>query len=1336
MRERLDPTPGISTGDPCDRLHSRDQTLHSPDQPALGRLVIRLALLPHHALEAGAAGFAALRWLLVLGLCAALTLAAVEQGDTSLPALAQAPTLTPIAIRTAVPDPSKFDPDLARYPRYAAWTPRARDNDIRFDHLSVEDGLSQSAVNGILQDSKGFMWFATEDGLNKYNGYTFTIFRHDPQDPTSISDSFVRCIHEDSSGMIWVGTWNGGLDRLDPGTGEFTHYRHNPADTSSLSHDNVLCLYTDRAGTLWVGTAAGLDRFDPESGQFAHYQHDPADSSSLSDYSVVAILEDSSNELWIGTWSGGLNRLDRDTGQFTHYQNEPANPQSLSDSSISVIYEDSMGVLWIGTSAGGLNRMERSQGTFAHYFRSPMDTHSLSSDNVMAILEDSAGVLWIGTLGGGLDRYDRENDRFVHYNSNPYDPHSLSSNDVRSLYEDRGGVLWVGTLGAGLNKANPTNQKFALYRQEPGNPNSLNDRSIWAILEDHEGVLWVGTDEGGLNRFDRESGQWTHYLHDTEDPHSLSDNTVRAIYEDLGQVLWIGTENGLDRFDRDSGQFTHYRHDANDPQSLSHNHIATIYEDRSGMLWVGTIEGGLNRLDRETGQITRYQSDPNNPDSLSHDTITCIYETADGVLWIGTMGGGVNAFDPTREHFVHYRHDPRNSNSLSHDVVFAIAEDYAGRLYIGTWGGGLNRYNRQTHQFTHYRQKDGLANDVVYAIVEDDSGYLWLSTNGGLSRFRVPSRQFRNYDVTDGLQSNEFNMGAYYKSKSGELFFGGINGFNALYPPLVVDNPHVPPVVVSAVKKLDQTIATDISQSQEIRLTYRDTTVAFEFAALDYTAPHKNQYLYKLEGFDPTWVDAGTRRYVNYTNLKGGHYIFRVRGANNDGVWNLTGVALPVAVTPPFWDTWLFRGSVALLLATSLLVAYRLRVRSIEERTHALETQVRERTYEIERRRLVAEGLREILVILNSNRSLGETLDHIACQAAQLSGAVKAIIYQAESSLANPTILGTYSNDQISSSVRRGAARLADWGLLPETVEWIGRCIDMGEPLVMPSRESCRPDGSEEALPSLDPYQALLGLPISISGGVYGGLVLFWDRERWFPPEDLELGLTLADHAALAIANAQLHERVEQIAAETERSRLARDLHDAVTQTLFSASLIAEVLPATWAVDQEEGNRLLKELRQLSRGAMAEMRALLLELRPAALVEASLGDLLRQLAESAAGRSGTPVTATVEGSNTLPPDVHVALYRIAQEALNNVIKHAHASRAMVNLRFPPGHPGAKCREVELQISDDGCGFDPNAVSSDHLGLGIIRERAQAIGARLEIVAAPGAGTKVEVIWKG
>jgi signal transduction histidine kinase/ligand-binding sensor domain-containing protein len=1245
---------------------------------------------------------------------------------------------------------------------------RPRDNDVRFDRISIDQGLSQSTVETILQDSKGFMWFGTEDGLNKYDGYSFTVFRHDPRDPNSLSNNYVRCMLEDHTGMLWIGTWGGGLDRFDPQSGQFTHYRHDPADRHSVSHDNILSIHEDGVGVLWIGTGGGgLDQFDRETERFLHYSHNPHDARSLSDNTVLAIHQDRWGELWVGTLRGGLNLFDRANQDFVRYQNNPDDPRSLSSNHVTAIQEDSTGVIWVGTAGGGLNRLDREMEQFIHYQHDADDVRSLSSNDVQAIYNDRSGVLWIGTNGGGLDRLvlseaeglrgvlseaeglDRGDDQFIHCRNDLFDPHSLSRNDVWSIYEDRGGVLWIGTFGGGLNKANRANQKFVQYRKDAKDPNSLSDNRVWAICEDQSGVLWIGTYGGGLNRFDPDSGQWTHYRHDPNDPHSLSHDVVRSIYEDRAGVLWIGTDGGLDRLDRESGRFIHYRHNPGDPHSLSHNSVGPIYEDSSGWLWIGTLGGGLNRLvlseaeglDREAGRFTRYQHDAGDPHSLSHNDVSAIYESDDGVLWIGTVGGGLNRLDLSEaEGFTAYRHDPDDPRSLSNDRVFCIGEDYQRRLYVGTWGGGLNRLDRRSELFSHFREKDGLPNDVIYGIVEDNATFLWLSTNRGLSRLNPASHRFRNYDVSDGLQSSEFNKGAYHKGESGVVYFGGINGFNAFYPPQVQDNPHAPPVVITAFRKLDRAVLTDISENQTIDLSYSDRFIAFEFAALDYTAPHKNQYLYRLEGFDSNWVNAGTRRYQSYSNLRGGEYVFRVKGSNNDGIWSTEGLAIHITVTPPVWETWWFRGGLALLLVGGVIAGYRLRVKNIEMRTRELKAQVDERTYEIQRRRLVAEGLREILVILNSNRSLKESLDYIASQAALLTGADKSIVFRRGESGPEPIILGSYGAQ---------AANPLGADLPPRTLEWIVQSLLTGETLIVPGPESDGADEPEVGPPSLDEHHAILGIPLSVSGEVFGGLVLFYAQERSFAEEDLELGVTLVDQAALAIANAQLRDRIEQMAAQTERSRLARDLHDAVTQTLFSASLIAEVLPSLWEGDPDEGRQLLTELRQLSRGALAEMRALLLELRPAALVEASLDGLLRQLAEAITGRTGLPITVTVEGQCALPDDVHVALYRIAQEALNNVVKHAQASQVVIHLRCSPlparidgatsGAVGEEERQkAKLQVSDDGRGFDPARVSPDHLGLGldIIHERAQAIGATIQIDSQPGQGTRVTAVWRG
>jgi ligand-binding sensor domain-containing protein/signal transduction histidine kinase len=1171
-------------------------------------------------------------------LCAAL-LTVAAWCSTAPPAASQqwaTPFLTPSPTPTAtpLPVPQRLDSIKDIVSVTVPRDRRPRDNDVRFDRMSIAEGLSQSTVECILQDRKGFVWFGSEDGLNRFDGYSFTVFRHDPQESNSLSSNYVRCLLEDQTGGLWIGTWGGGLDRLDPETGQFTHHRHDPDDRHSLSHDNILCLYEDRSGQLWVGTAGGgLDLYDQETGRFVHHTHVPDDARTLSDNAVSAVLEDQWGELWVGTTQAGLNRLTPGRGQFALYQSVEDDPHSLSSNRITAIHEDSEGVLWIGTADGGLCRLDRQNDRFIRLQHNPNDITSLSHNSVQTIYEDRSGVLWIGTSEGGLNRYDRRRSQFIHYCNDPFDPHSLSHDDVLSIYEDRGGVLWIGTFGGGLSKANPANQKFAHYHSDPNDPSSLSDDSVRAILEDSSGVLWVGTYSGGLNRFDAETGQWTHYQHNPDDPGSLSHNLVRSIYEDSHGFLWIGTDGGLDRFDPLTEQFGHYRHDPDDPHSLSHNSVWPIFEDSQGALWVGTMGGGLDRFDPERDGFTHYQNDPDDDRSLSHNTVSCILESYDGVLWIGTVGGGLNRFDRVTRHFSHYRHNPNDTASLSNDRVLCIGEDYRNRLYVGTWGGGLDRLDRVSQRFTHFREKDGLANDVVYGIVEDNLTYLWLSTNRGLSRFTPSSEKFRNYDVSDGLQSNEFSPGAYHMGPSGVVYFGGINGFNAFYPPQVKDNPYPPPIVITAFKKLDQTVMTNIASDCEIELSYTDNFVAFEFAALDYTAPHKNQYLYRLEGFDPHWISAGTRRYQSYSNLQAGEYVFRVKGSNNDGIWNREGLAIYLSVRPPIWQAWWFRGALAALLVSSVLVGYRLRVKSIQARTRELERQVDERTYETERRRLVAEGLREIMVILNSNRSLKESLDYIASQAALLTGAAKAVVFTLHNEARTPAVLGSYG-DLAEPEVAEA--------LQSTTLERSAALLRAGKPVVMPMLKSQPRFDSASASHDSESHHAMLGIPITVGGDVYGGLLMLYTQQRSFTDEDLELGWTLVDQAALAIANAQLRERVEQMAAATERSRLARDLHDAVTQTLFSASLIAEVLPATWESNPAEGRELLKELRQLSRGAMAEMRTLLLELRPAALAEATLGDLLRQLAEAVSGRTGTPVQVSVNGQCRLPNEVHVA----------------------------------------------------------------------------------------------
>lgn len=1222
--------------------------------------------------------------------------------------------------------------------------------DIKFERISIEHGLSQNSVHCILQDSQGFMWFGTWDGLNKYDGHDFTVYRHDPENPDSLSNNIVRSIYEDRSGALWIGTQGGGLDRLDRETERFVHYPNDSADPASLSSNIVWSMYEDPSGTLWIGTSSGLNRFDRARERFERFQHDPADSYSLSHDDVFAIYEDASGTLWIGTGGGGLNEFDRQSGRFTHYQHDPDDPHSLTGNVVRSIYQDRAGELWIGTHYSGLDRFDRENGQFIHYQEQPANPHSLSDNRIRSIYEDQSGVLWIGTYFGGLDRFDRRARQFAHYRHDSGDPHSLSDNRVWSVYEDRSGVLWIGTNGGGLSKSDRSTERFVHYQHDPDDANSLSSNDVSAIYEDHLGLVWVGTYGGGLNRFDRETERFTQYRNDSEDPHSLSNDVVVAICEDRSGVLWIGTSGGLNRFDRQTERFERFQHDPGDPHTLSDNRVAWIHEDQESTLWVGTYGGGINRFDRQTKRFVHYQDDPDNPDSLSDRLVRSMHEDRSGLLWIGT-DDGLSRFDRDSEQFTHsrrYRNDPNDPTSLSHNWVSSIYEDRSGVLWVGTQGGGLNRFDRETETFTHYREKDGLPNDMIYGVLEDDQGFLWLSTNRGLSKFDPRTNTFKNYDVRDGLQSNEFNVNACHKAIGGEMLFGGINGLTAFHPQRIEDNPYVPPVALTSLTQggEDVDVGKAVESIGEVTFHWPNNFFEFEFAALSYSQPEKNQHAYMLQGFDKGWNDIGARRFGRYTNLPGGTYTLRLKGSNNDGVWNEEGASVSVTIVPPFWATWWFRGTVALALVGGAVGGYWLRVRSIQARSRELQIQVRQRTHEIEQRRQELEAL---------YRADAELYRHL-----RLDQVLQALVDIAVDILhADKSLLLVWDEGQPEQLVVRAAR-----GFSPQTLAQmsfalgdgtaVGQAAATGESVrVQDARTDPRVTGCT-AIIEAEGIRSLMHMPIKTRGALFGVFTVCYTQPRAFGDDEQRLYVALAQRAALPIQNAQLYEQAQELAVVEERSRLARDLHDAVTQTLFSASLIAEALPAIWESDKQEGRQLLAELRRLSRGALAEMRTLLLELRPAALVEASMGDLLHQLAEAISGRKDVSIRVKVEDKCELPTSVHVALYRIAQEALNNVVKHAHASQVEVRLRCPTLNPtltsgsrptltpspspweGEGRREqVVLCIDDDGCGFDLSCVPPDRLGLGIIRERAQAIGAGLEIESQPGHGTRITVVWE-
>ena len=857
-------------------------------------------------------------------------------------------------------------------------------HNIRFRHVSLPE-TSEGAIHAIVQDHHGLMWFGTRDGLYRYDGYETSSFVPDPVDPTSLSNSTVRAIYEDREHTLWVGT-DSGLDRFDPRTEGFSHFTHDPSNPESLSHNSVRVLYEDSSNTLWVGTnGGGLNRLK-EDGSFERIIHNPANPKSLSSDRIRAIFEGRDGNLWIGTDGGGLEGTDSEGRRFDHYRHEPEVPTSLSSDRVQSLYEDDEGVLWVGTHESGLNRFDRARGTFVRFRHDPDVPESLADDSVVAMRQDSRGTLWIAT-DGGLCEWQRRESRcrsYLHDSSNPV---SLSDNRVTALMEDRGSVLWVGT-DRGLDTWSLTAGSFALYRQDPGGANEPGGNIVFSFAEDRDDGLWVATYDGGLSLFNRRTELFTHHRAATEDPSGHADDRITSLLVDSESSLWVGTfQDGLKRYDPGTDSFEHYRHDPNDENTLSWNGVTRIFEDSRGDLWIGTHRGGLNKLQRKKGTFIRYTTANTN---LSDNRISAIIEGEDGTLWIATDGGGLNRFDPTDASFSHFRHDSKDAMSLASDNVRVLYRDRKSRLWIGTRDGGLNRWDaaqRRAHrgEFRRYTTTDGLPSSVINGILEDDAGLLWISTNRGISKFDPERETFKNYSEDDGLQGDEFQNGAAYRTADGEMFFGGPNGFNRFRPSEIQDNQQAPPVALRAFLKFNESVdlGQPITDVREIELTHKDYVVAFEFAALDYTKPEKNRYMYQLEGFDEGWIEAGDLRRATYTNLAPREYTFRVKAANSDGVWNDGGLAIQVNVIPPPWRTWwayiIYGQSVI-----GIIYAYtRVQARKLEreaEYNRKLELQVAARTEELAGRNRELEAFNEKLEEASLTDSLtGSGIAAICC---------------------------------------------------------------------------------------------------------------------------------------------------------------------------------------------------------------------------------------------------------------------------------------------------------------------------------------------------------------------
>jgi signal transduction histidine kinase/ligand-binding sensor domain-containing protein len=842
----------------------------------------------------------------------------------------------------------------------------------RFDHLTVDDGLSQSTVRAILQDDQGYIWFGTEDGLNRYDGDKFLVFRQDPSDPHSLPDSYITALAQAPQGGIWIGTRLGGLSYYDPLTGKFTNYLHDAGNPDSLDSPNINCLFVDLDGRLMVGTPYGLNIYHPDTDSFEHVRQSRVRPFSSALNNILAIYRGSNDALWLGT-SNGLVNYNHADNWFTNFYETSIYSQTPLAWEIRRIGEDFHGGLWLASNMG-ITRYDISTGRLATYQHDEEDPASLSDQYVYNLLVDMNGTIWVGTKNG-LNRFEQSTNNFQHFPRDPQNPFSLSSEVILSIYEDREGIIWLGTFGGGINKLDRSKAKFDLYQNNPDDPSSLSPFPIFGVSEGLDGSVWLATYGGGLNRLDPSTGRVTHYRNDPADEGSLIYDFLWSVYEDRYGYLWVGSEGGLDRLDRDNGKFTHFLPDADNPKALGGSVIGQIYEDHTGEIWIATA-GGLSRFYRDTGLFITYAPDPLDPDSFSSLQPTAIYETEEGDLLIGTFNRGLELFMRNEDSFKHYRHDILDPSSISGDSICAIHQDSQGIVWIATCSAGLNQMDIETGTFIRFTKEDGLPSNVILGIVEDDNGDLWLSTNDGVSCFDISAGFFKNYNFSDGLQSDEFDKFSYAKTRDGSVLFGGISGLNIFHPDDITDNPYIPPIILSGISQSGIMInpSTTTNGHASYILKWPNNYFDFEYAALSYSNPQENQYAFKLEPFDRDWIDMGNRRFGRYTNLPGGNYTLRIKGSNNDRVWNESGLSVSIKVIPPIWNNVWFQLLAILMFIMLIFAGYRWRLQNIQSYNRDLERQVRERTVEIER---LFEKTKELAVVEERNRLARDLHDSV-----------------------------------------------------------------------------------------------------------------------------------------------------------------------------------------------------------------------------------------------------------------------------------------------------------------------------------------------------------------------
>jgi len=828
---------------------------------------------------------------------------------TRIPPRHRTPALVAVAILMALLGPLTW----------VAWAAPFTDR-LNFQRFTPRDGLPAATVHCGLEDSRGFFWFGTADGLARFDGHRFRVFRPDPLDPDSLANGAVLGIHEDADGNLWLATI-GGLACWHRETERFTRFRHDPANPASLSENTTQCLAADRDGTLWVGTSrSGLNRFDPRTGKCERFLPGDGDAS-VNDGWVRCLFVDHRGVLWIGTGSGGLNRFDPATRRFRAYTHDPADPRSLPHNRVSKIAEDAAGNLWVGTD-GGVCRIGPERIDCERVLGGADSIVPVPVPIVNALLVESSGRIGVATDGGGFIRYDPATHAITHHRYSPYVRNTLVTDKVSSVFQDRRGDLWLGHFPAGVSHFDRSSAAFQVFSSVPGDSEALYDDQVLCFLEDPSGDLWVGTDNGGLNHWSAATGRWRNYKHVPADPHSLAGNAAMSLVRDRRGQLWAGTwEGGLNRFDPESGGFRRYPLKPGPARSRTDLHVWRLIEDHEHQLWVATVGAGVERYVPETDSFVRFQHDPANPRSLNDNIACALLVTRAGTLWVGTPRG-LARWNPATQDWDRFTSGTDTIGNAP--WVYDLLEDRDGMIWASTESDGLHRLDPRTGEWRRYSIPDGLPTDNLRGLLEDAEGMLWIGSNRGLVHFNPRTRQVRVFDENHGLPGSQFNPHARLRLASGDFLFGTTQGFIRFDPHAIRDDPGPTRVVLTNFEAFNATVPAarpgsplrqSITETSRLEIPASFSVISFQFAALGFPSPTPEQYRFKLEGFDQAWRTPGRELRATFTNLDPGRYRLRVRAARSDGSWNENGEGLELIVIPPWWATWWFRtGAAALVL--------------------------------------------------------------------------------------------------------------------------------------------------------------------------------------------------------------------------------------------------------------------------------------------------------------------------------------------------------------------------------------------------------------------------------------